>query len=50
MPVQLAVMAYFALTWLSRAPRLALPLLALQATAAAAVFAAVYWIDHTPAG
>jgi len=50
MPVQLSVMAYFALTWFSRAPRLALPVLALQAAAAAAVFAAVYWIDHAPAG
>ena len=49
MPVQLALMAYFALTWFSRAPRLALPVLALQAAAAAAVFAAVYWIDHAPA-
>ena len=46
MPVQLAVMAYFALTWLPRAPRGALPVLALQAIAGAAVFAAVYWIEH----
>jgi len=47
MPVQLAVMAYFALTWLPRSPRGTLPVLALQAIAAAAVFAAVYWIEHT---
>jgi hypothetical protein len=47
MPVQLAVMAYFALTWLPRAPRGTLPLLALQASATAAVFAVVYWIEHT---
>ena len=46
MPVQLAVMAYFALTWLPRAPRRTLPVLALQAAAAAAVFATVYWIEH----
>ena len=46
MPVQLAVMAYFALTWLPRAPRSSLPVLALQAIAAGAVFAAVYWIEH----
>jgi hypothetical protein len=50
MPVQLALMAYFALTWVSRAPRLALPVIVLQAAAAAAVFAGVYWIDHAPAG
>lgn len=48
MPVQLAVMAYFALTWLPRAPRVALAVLGLQAVATAAVFAAVYWIDHSP--
>src|SRR2546422_8322054 len=47
MPVQLGVMAYFALTWLPRAPRGTLPVLALQAVAAAAVFAAVYLIEHT---
>lgn len=46
MPLQLAVMLYFALTWLPRAPRVTVPLLALQAGAAAAVFAVVYWIEH----
>ena len=46
MPVQLLVMGYFALTWLPRAPRAALPVLALQLFAAAVVFAMVYWIEH----
>jgi hypothetical protein len=46
MPVQLLVMGYFALTWLPRAPRAALPVLALQLFTAAAVFAMVYWIEH----
>ena len=46
MPVQLALMGYFGLTWVPRAPRGALPVLALQVLAAAAVFAAVYWIEH----
>ena len=46
MPVQLLVMGYFALTWLPRAPRAALPVLALQIFAAAAVFAMVFWIEH----
>ena len=51
MPVQLAVMGYFGLTWVPRAPRGALPVLALQAIAAAAVLASVYWIEHAgPAG
>jgi hypothetical protein len=49
-PVQLAVMALFALTWLPRAPRLATTVLVLQAAAAATVFVAVYLIDHAPAG
>jgi hypothetical protein len=48
MPVQLAVMGYFALTWLPRSPRVALIVLALQVAAAAAVLVAVYWIDHAP--
>ena len=48
MPVQLAVMAYFALTWFPRAPRRMLPVLLLQAVAAGAVFAVVYLIDHAP--
>jgi hypothetical protein len=46
MPVQLLVMGYFAVTWLPRAPRAALPVLALQIFAAAAVFAMVFWIEH----
>jgi hypothetical protein len=48
MPVQLVAMGYFALTWLPRAPRSALVVLAVQAAAAIAVFAAVYWVDHFP--
>ena len=50
MPVQLLVMAYFAFTWLPRASRGALPVLVLQVLAAAAVFVAVYLIDHAPRG
>ena len=49
-PVQLAVMAYFAVTWLPRASRGALAVLLVQAVAAIAVFAAVYLIDHAPPG
>jgi hypothetical protein len=48
MPLQLAVMAYFAVTWVPRAPRGTLPVLALQVLAALAVFVAVYLIDHAP--
>ncbi len=48
MPVQLVIMGYFALTWLPRAPRPALVVLAVQVAAAIAVFAAVYWVDHFP--
>jgi hypothetical protein len=47
MPVQFAVMAYFAVTWLPRAPGGTLALLALQAIATGAVLAAVFWIEHT---
>lgn len=50
MPVQLVVMGYFGLTWLPRAPRAALPVLALQVFAAAVVFAMVYWIEHSGPG
>ena len=46
MPLQLAVMAYFALRWLPRSPGGTLLVLALQTVAAAAVFAMVYWIEH----
>ena len=48
MPVQLVVMAYFAVTWLPRAPRRMFPVLVLQVLAAVAVFVAVYLIDHAP--
>ncbi len=47
MPIQLVLVAYFALTWLPRAPRPTMAVLALQVTAAAAVFGAVYWIEHS---
>jgi hypothetical protein len=46
MPVQLLVMAYFAVTWLPRAPRRAIPVLLLQAVATIALFAVVYAVDH----
>ena len=46
MPVQALVMAYFAYTWLPKAPRLALCVLALQLAAAGAVIALVYWLEH----
>jgi hypothetical protein len=47
MPVQLLVMGYFGLTWVPRAPRQALPVLALQLFAAVALFAVLYWAEHT---
>ena len=50
MPVQLVVMAIFAGTWLPRAPRAALGVLALQIVAVVALLAAVYSIDHAPLG
>lgn len=40
---QVPVVAYFALKWLPRTPGLALPVLALQAVAALAACAPVYW-------
>ncbi len=46
MPVQLMVMAYFAVSSLPRAPRLTLMVLALQGAAAGLLFAAVYWLEH----
>ncbi|MFN2519776.1 MAG: hypothetical protein ABR525_01885 [Candidatus Limnocylindria bacterium] len=46
MPVQLVVMAYFAVRWLPQAPRLTLTVLAAQGAAAALLFAAVYWLEH----
>jgi len=47
MPMQALVIAYFALTWLPKTPRLALAVLGLQVGAAAAVFALVYWFEHS---
>lgn len=47
MPVQLLVMGYFAVTWVPRVPRAALVVLALQAAAAGAVFALVFWLEHS---
>ena len=44
MAVQLPIVAYFALKWLPRAPRQALAILALQAGAGLAAFAAVYFL------
>ena len=46
MPLQALVIAYFALRWLPRTPRLALGVLGIQIAAAGAVFAVVYWIEH----
>ena len=46
MPVQALVIAYFAYTWLPKSPRRALGVLALQLTAAGAVVALVYWLEH----
>lgn len=48
MPVQLLVMTHFAVTWLPRAPRTSLAVLAVQFGLAAGLFAAVYWIEHAP--
>ena len=50
MPVQLVVMAIFAVTWLPRAPRATLAVLALQVLGVVALLAAVYSIDHAPLG
>jgi len=44
MAAQAPVVLYFAVKWLPRAPGRALRVLALQAGAAAAAFAAVYWL------
>lgn len=41
---QVPIVAYFAIKWLSQAPGRALRVLALQAGAAIAAFAAVYWL------
>jgi hypothetical protein len=47
MPVQLLLMGYFGLTWVPKAPRQAFPVLALQLFAAVALFAVLYWAEHT---
>ena len=44
MPLNLAVVAWFALAWLPKEPRAALHVLAIQIAAAGAVFAAVYFL------
>ena len=44
MAAQVPLVAYFALKWLPRAPGQALRVLALQAGAGLAAFAAVYWL------
>ena len=41
---QVPVVAFFAMTWLPRAPRQSLRVLALQASAALAALAPVYWL------
>ena len=48
MPVQLALIAYFAFSWLPRAPRQAVAILVVQLAATVALLAAVYWADHLP--
>jgi hypothetical protein len=45
MPVDLIVMAYFAITWLPRSP-LARLVLAIQVVAAASIVLAVYTLEH----
>jgi hypothetical protein len=42
---QLPVTAFFAITWLPRAPRSALPVLALQAAALLSALAPVYFLE-----
>ena len=42
MPLQLIVIAWFAVSWLPKRPRSAIPLLAIQGIACAAVFAIVF--------
>ena len=48
MPAQVPIVAYFAITWLPRAPRQAVVVLALQMGAALALLAAVLWSEHSP--
>jgi hypothetical protein len=47
LPVQLVLMAYFALSSIGRSRR-ALVVLAVQLAATIALLAAVYWVDHLP--
>jgi len=42
---QVPIVAYFAINWLPRTPRLALPILALQAAAALAALAPVFLLN-----
>lgn len=44
MAAQLPIVGFFAIKWLPRAPRQALPVLALQAAAGIAAFAAVFFL------
>ena len=44
MAAQVPIVAFFAITWLPRAPRQALPILALQAVAVLAALAPVYFL------
>jgi hypothetical protein len=44
MVAQIPVVAFFAIKWLPRAPKQALPVLALQAAAGIAAFAAVFFL------
>lgn len=48
MPIQLFAIAYFAFTWLPRARREAMAMLALHVAATIALLGAVYWADHLP--
>jgi len=45
-PLQALVIAYFALTWLPRTPRMAAGMLGLQLVAVGVVLAVVYWLEH----
>ena len=47
MVVQIPVVAFFAIKWLPRAPRETLRILALQAGAALAAFAAVFFLGYS---
>jgi len=50
MPVQLIAIAYFAATSLTRAPRTAAVVLALQIGLTLALFTAIYWLEHSAPG